>query len=115
MEDNGKHIIIGVYSNDIIISPLPAIMMIMVWLQLDDIIEPVESFEFRANLNKNEFASGTFEVSVPAGKRATVSLGRFPLRIESEGDFSFDIRYANGGRWKNATTIQVKTTHSPTS
>ena len=111
VEGNGKHIILGVFSADILVRELPAFIPIMLWLQLDDIGDEPEEYEYRGVMSDAEFVSGNFQLKVsPSPNRATIALGQFPLRIENEGQLKFDVRPAKEGRWKNAISMSVRVT-----
>ena len=109
IEENGKHIIIGVYPSDIVVPETPAHVTVVLWLQLDDVGTHGKNFEFRGLVSGKEVVRGGFTVSTSGGgERATIPLGKFPLIIEEEGDLRFDVRFADGGRWRNAIAMPVK-------
>ena len=109
VERNGKHIIIGVYSGDIVVSETPALVPIMLWLQIDDVGGDAEEYEFNGTMSGVEFVTGKFSVTTsPSPSRATISLGHFPLKIERDGTLKFDIKPAKNGRWKNAVSLDVR-------
>ncbi len=101
--------ILGVFSADILVQELPAVIPIMLWLQLDDISEQREEFEYRGSISDSEFVSGKFALAVsPAPNRATIALGQFPLQIDKEGELKFDVRPLQNGRWKTAISMSVR-------
>ncbi len=114
-EQNGKQIIIGVYSGDIVVSNVPAFIPVMLWLQLDDIGTEPEEYEFRGTVYRENFVSGKFKIATTLpNSRATISLGQFPLQVTKDGELSFDLRPAAGKRWKNAITLKLRVSPSPT-
>jgi len=115
VERNGKQLIIGVYSSDIVVPEAPALIPIMLWLQIDDVGSDTEEYDFIGTISGTEFVKGKFSVStISSPGRATISLGQFPLNIEREGKLKFDIKPAKNGRWKNAISIDLKIRPKPT-
>jgi hypothetical protein len=115
IERNGKQIIIGVYSSDIIVPETPALVPIMLWLQIDDVGREPEEYEFTGSMSDTDFVTGKFSVATGADSgRATISLGQFPLTIEREGTLKFDVKPAKNGRWKTAISMDVKLRPKPT-
>ena len=120
VEKNGKHIIIGVYTGNIVPSRLPATLPLTFWFQIGGVKTEETSFEFRGSLSGTEAFGGEFTVSMidsgednTKSELATVHLGPIIVQFQTECDLKFDIRY-QGGRWKNAILIPVRLRSSST-
>jgi hypothetical protein len=109
IEDKGKHILIGVFPEDIVVSKKPSRIRITFWLQLDGIGQEEEIFLFRATLENESLAAGEVHITKIRGTdRATITLGPLILTIEEPGELRLDIKYADDGRWKKAINIPVR-------
>lgn len=109
-EDNGKHLIIGVYPNDILVPDFPATIAPVLWIQLiwDETAREMQT-EFRVRRDDGEvLASGKGLVGVQdTAKTATFSLPPTPITIESECTLVFQMRKKKG-RWKTLRETEVR-------
>ena len=108
-EDNGKEIIIGVYSSDIRVSRFPANMRLVFWMQA--IIGSVKynTFQFRViGPNEVELAAADVELEMQsqAGVIGTIPL-RVPIQIQSAGDLRLEARDGPNDQWEELKRIPV--------
>lgn len=101
-EDNGKEILIGVYSGSILIPTIPANIMLTAWINME-VHGPCEfDFEIRVlDPSDRQIAHGKVHVaSSEAHDLSSMALPRFPINAEKEGWLKIQSR-KNGGRWRN--------------
>lgn len=109
-EDNGKEILIGVYSSDIRVAHFPTSLRLVFWMQIIVTTEGRVRFEFRIiGPNEVQLASAGVELEVPpqAGAMGTIPLGPIPLQVQSAGNLRLEIRDRPDGRWTELKRIPV--------
>lgn len=111
VEATGKHILIGVYTTDIVVPRLPIELPLMLWLQIDGDGdgENETDYEFRFAFAARDKVKGGFTVSRSnASERVAVPLGHLPVEFDEEGELRVDLRIAGAGRWRNHVKLPVK-------
>jgi hypothetical protein len=111
-EDNGKEIIIGLYSADIRLPGFPANMRLVFWMQV--LVETTEQakFQFRV-MGPNEAqlvtADVVLESSPPAGTVGSIPLV-VPIQIQSVGILRLELRDGPESEWEEVKRISVAQT-----
>lgn len=109
-EDNGKDILIGVYTGDVLVPKFPISMSICLWLLMKTkgmgdfersvrVLDPagkiIAAGQFRATIGEKEEGFASF------------ALTKMPLNIQSTGEIKFQWK-SPGGRWKTLLTKNVQ-------
>lgn len=107
-EDNGKHILIGVYPIDIL-ADFPAMVSLVAWVQLELPGADQEILvEYRVLFNKSVVAAASGSIAtVRPNMLATTVLPPVPIELTKKGILKFQIR-EQGGRWKTLKMLHVK-------
>lgn len=106
-EDNGKQILIGVYSENIGIPSFPANIALSIWLQCIGSKAGEVPFDFRLLFDGREISGGSGSINVPfPNKMLSVGIGGLFAQILSPGTLTFQIRQ-HGGRWQKIKQIHV--------
>lgn len=107
-EDNGKQILIGVYSEDIIVSSFPAQLNLAMWLQCKAENSGEVNFDFRALRDGNdEIFKGSAKIQVPtADKLLSIAVTPLIVQIISPGTLTFQVRQ-HQGRWQTVKKMGV--------
>lgn len=115
-ESNGKHIIIGVYPNDILVaeSDFPSVIPLTIWAQLDlDDPKHKLEYEFRTTLNDTELFRANASAGVDGPNMlATIVLMKLPIPLSGAGILKFQIREI-GKRWKLLKPLGVRLKPDP--
>lgn len=107
-EDNGKHLLLGVYPTDALVSKFPATVSFVLWMQLYVDRNGEFDVEFRIQEDKKIVSSTKAAISVKDHSLpVTVALPPVVLKIDGECTLSFQIREKNK-RWKTAKELPVK-------
>src|SRR5687768_12771814 len=101
-EDTGKNILIGVYTGDVVLESVPALIPCTFWL---DVVTPIQNTDLSFDLRiewpgppgKIE-TNGSSKVGAHKSLALTIPT---QLAIDKEGQIRFSIRFA-GGRWTEA-------------
>ncbi len=103
MEDNGKHIIIGVYPNDIRFESFPNTINLSLWWQFRVNVNWGRRIEFRVRDDKKEqlfFATAMIGLNPPnEGELLTITIPDIMLGITGPTILSFQIREVKK-RWQ---------------
>lgn len=108
-EDNGKEILIGVYTGAIAMPKLPANLPLCLWLHLQTHGNGEIKLEFRViGPAEKELAHGEAMVGfVDSDLPASLALPKLPLALESEGMLDFQWRQT-GADWSTLTRKKVQ-------
>lgn len=100
-EDNGKHIFIGVYEDNIVVNTLPTILpQIYVYTKWNTEETNIQKFELKISQpNGKVIGPLTGEFDLPAKKKALIQWGISPFNLASTGTYLID------------ATINGKNTH----
>ena len=105
-QNNNKHILIGVYSGNIVASQIPAEIQLAFYIEIE---AAAGHYDMAIRLSGPQKGEG---VVIPApfdhlGKDvATLASPRFSINMTAEGIFKIDLR-VGAGRWKNIISKAV--------
>ena len=108
-EDNGKEVLIGVYTGDVLVSEFPAQLVVCLWLLTETEAAGEIEKEVRAvGPDGKTITSGLFHVSILRDGKGSASfaLTKMPLLIEKKGKLKFQWRPLKG-RWSTILTKNV--------
>lgn len=120
-EQNGKSIIIGVYSGDVLVSRFPADLKVAIWLEIeitDKSMKPTMDLELRMQLvddsGKKQFESSEpIKFVTPDAALAKVTkikagliINSIPLHANCEGSIVVSLREPNK-RWRKIMTKRI--------
>lgn len=106
-EFNGKDILIGVYSDGIIVGAYPQILPMSVWC----LLQPKKTGNYECEL-RVQAPSGNPPLTVNFGLQAdntqltTLAVQGMPVHLERDGKLTISFR-AKGGDWKEVRTYSV--------
>lgn len=112
-EDNGKELLIGVYSAGITVPLLPTNVTVVIWSQTK-IHEPGDYKvryrvldEAEKELVISPVATIHIEKLVETGDQlSSLAMGAVPLKVEKAGLVHFEVKL-NDGEWKRIKTIRI--------
>jgi len=123
-EDNGKGLIVGVYTGDVLVSSLPASMSFAVWLELEisgaDLTPELDleirlkvtgenkpdDFETRQQVQITFQPSSETEKRIAKKAKTVLVINGVPAQIRQGGQLDVSIR-TNNGRWKSVLRKSV--------
>ena len=106
-EHTGKHIIIGVYPDNILVPEFPATVMLCIWAQFlpDEIGE--KSIEIRITQNKKELARGGGKIVIrDVDQSITGAISGLVMTIDDKGPLEFQYR-EGATRWRAMKRLGV--------
>lgn len=107
-EDNGKHLIIGVYPNNMLVPKFPATLAPSLWIQLYLDEENETAIEFRIVQDDGKvLGCGSGVLPVSLAQPATTILPPSLIEIQKKCVLSFQIR-EKGKRWKTLKKVPVE-------
>lgn len=109
-EDNGKDILIGVYSGHIVVKSFPTNLLVCLWLQCKTKGTGEVEREIRAlDVGGKEIMLGQFGASIVDSEEgyASFSLTKIRLDIQKEGRIKFQWK-KKGGRWRTVLIKEIK-------
>lgn len=91
-EDTGKHILIGIYEDNIVVNTLPVILpQIYIYTKWNTEETNIKNFEIKINQpNGKTIGPLIGEFDFPIKKKATINWGISPFNIESTGTYIID-------------------------
>lgn len=107
-EDNGKQILIGVYSGNIVVEKFPANLVLSAWLQCT----ASETGDIPLNLRivngeKEAVAGGSGKVHVEvAAENMSLTIPRLLVQVSTEDTLTFQVQQHHG-RWTSVHRIGV--------
>ncbi len=106
-EDNGKLILIGVYSSNIIVRELPAALVLSLVVNLKS-QGPVDvEMQFRVMLNGERIRGGKGRVKLSPSGAHWIVLPQIVLnKLQSEGVLAFDVQ-TEDQEWKTACSLPL--------
>lgn len=106
-EDNGKLLLIGVYSSSIIVQQLPAALVLALVIRVDN-EKPTEiPMEFRILHNDTPLRKGKGVLNLRLGGQNVMAIPSIPLeKIEAEGRMSFQLRL-RGRDWEEVCSLPL--------
>lgn len=109
IEDTGKHLLIGVYLNDIVVSQFDAPIVLRLWVQFYPDKDGDLSLELRMKgtaIDESPLFRGVINIADKDGL-STLRLPQMPIFLKRAGEIEFQIR-EKGKRWKTAKRMSVK-------
>jgi Family of unknown function (DUF6941) len=108
-EDNGKDILIGVYSSDIRVTRFPITLRLVLWLQaMIKSTDPVKLELQVLGPNNAQLATANIELEVPRPDSVgSIPLGPMSVQIQSEGALVFKMRDASESTWEQILSMPV--------
>ena len=108
IEDTGKHIIIGVYPETIVVPEFPAGLLLCIWAQLYLDRDGELDVQLRVLENKKEVSRGSAKFRITNHKEVlTTTFREIPVRVISGGVLTFQMREENG-KWKTFKKIPIR-------
>ena len=107
-EDNGKHIIIGAYSSDILSAIFPVYVSVMLWLEFYADHDGENSLEFRILDDKGKvYSSLTANFGIAdCSKMASLVLPRMEIEVPTGCVLRWQMR-EKGKRWKTIKSLPI--------
>lgn len=105
-EDNKKHLLIGVYSGDVLVNQFPAKIALAAWIHGIAFDEGIHTLEIRYNVKSDDSPRkipfhGVVEVHRSGeNPEFNITVPPMMLELDTPGTFCLDYRVSNG-RWKN--------------
>ena len=108
MEDTKKYILIGIYTEVLIVKKLPTNLNLAFWVEMYFDQNGEVAIEVRILNNKKPVVGGQAAFSIKDHtKLIPVPFRDIPISIEAEGMLTFQMR-EKGGRWKTVKKIPLK-------
>jgi uncharacterized protein DUF6941 len=115
-EFNGKMILIGVYSGDVVVASLPATLVFTLWISA--LVPRTTTIEFRVLGHQNQqiLPDHTQQITAPPNPERPVDLtvGGILLNLQAEGKITFQWRVKGANRWEPLLTTMVSKGTIPT-
>ena len=108
VEDTGKHIIIGVYSESIAVSDFPANLLLSFWIQFYVDRDGEIDIELRILSNKKQVAHARGKLIINDYKNiVTSAFNGIPVKAKDEGALTFQMREKDR-KWKTFKKIVLR-------
>ena len=112
VEDTKKFILIGVYSENILVSEYSVPFNLSLWVQGYGDRNGEVTIEVRVLLNKKPIVRGEAVLIIKDYKEiVTMTFAAIPIRVEGDGMLTFQMREKDE-RWKTIKKLRVKKTKS---
>jgi len=108
-EDNGKFLLIGVYSKDIGFASLPANFTITFWMEVDYLATGTFGLRFRAlhRPSGRELFNLEGQAEIPTAERGnSLILGKIPVLVPGEGEIELQMSI-DEGEWTLLKSLPV--------
>ena len=109
VEDTRKHLLIGVYLNDVVVAQFDAALVFRLWVQFSHDKDGDLFLEVRTKgtaIDESPLYRGVINID-KKDELATLRLPQMPIIVKREGEMEFQIR-ETGKRWKTAKIISVR-------
>jgi hypothetical protein len=110
-EDNGKEILIGVYSSHILVSVFPANLRLFFYTMLS--ADESGDYKFSMRLigpNGVQLIQGNIDAQMRGpGGEAALPIGPLVIQVQSPGEIVLEIKQAGREDWERIRTIGVST------
>jgi hypothetical protein len=115
-EDNGKQILIGVYTGNILLNEFPASLLLSFWIDVNQPVAGQVPFQIRCFITGQSepvfHIQGTGESSLPS-PHAQISLRGVPLKVTRDDSVLRVELKQYEGEWEEIRTIDIKKNPSP--
>ncbi len=107
-EDNGKELLIGVYTRDIVVGAFPAVLQLAFWIcYVPTALGTIET-EFRlVDEQDAEFFKGKTSSQIDVIARSSIRLAGLPVPLQIPGTLRFQSRTREDEDWTTVKTIGV--------
>ena len=107
-EDNGKEIIIGVYTSEIIVSSLPANLNLVFWVMLEPNGMDTLAFDLRLiGAQDQSLAAGSATAALPDPYKLSSFHIRLPIQVQTAGKIRLQWRQTGSKDWETIREIGV--------
>lgn len=109
IENNGKQILIGVYADGIILTHLPVVLRLVLWVEVRNIPSGITRLQFQALSNEDPtplFKSDGELQSESAVDMAHLSIP-MPVKFQSTGTLVIQMRASAEADWDTIKTVKV--------
>jgi hypothetical protein len=107
-EDNGKLLLIGVYSSSIIVGELPTALVLSLVVKLKAQAPIEAAIQFRVMLNGQKIRGAKGRIRILSEGPLWLTPSPFLLdKLESEGELGFDMQVEDG-EWKTVCSLPLK-------
>jgi len=109
-EDNGKELLIGVYSGDIVFPHFPGRVNLCIWLPWIGKTKPEETTKFKLRLldSDKEILGSEFEISTQEESSCgSLAIGGIVAHFHNETTLNVHVK-RNSERWKTLKSIRVR-------
>lgn len=109
VEANGKHILIGVYAGDILVTGLPATLSLIVWLEIAPGRNADQlAFEYKVTLpGRAKERRGNINMMLDGEEHAFLIMRLSPFELTQEGRLTLALR-APGDRWAEVFVKRIR-------
>lgn len=113
-EDNGKYILIGVYSGGVMVSAFPATFALAMMLQMRLLAGSNQPFKVRISIGGDVqgFIEGTVEQVGELSPANWIPINLPPLTFRNPGDLTAEVELPDG-TWKQCFSIPVQAPQMP--
>ena len=105
-EDNGKQILIGVYTGGILFSKFPAQHVITVWCDVEQPEAGKIPLQLKVSFGKKDLFVAQVDMEVHTPAPTAVFAFKIPVRVESVGTLRFQMRQ-HADDWQDLKEIEV--------
>jgi len=106
-EDNGKLILIGVYSSNLVVRELPAALVLSLVVNLKSQVPVDVAMQFRVMLNGEKMRGGKGRVKLPPSGAHWIVLPQIVLdKLQNEGVLAFDVQVEDR-EWKTVCSLPL--------
>jgi len=109
LEQNNKHILIGVYNGTIVVQNFPAVFPVCWWMQV--LSNETGSFELDIQLVKDQrdtLLRASIGYEIHTKDWASISLPRIPLQIHGPGKLQLQMKKKAESDWTTVQELEIK-------
>lgn len=112
-ENNGKHILIGVYIHAVLVEDFPANLLLSVWIEL----KPKEVGNFTGQIrvikdDESVLLRGKSQITVENLDPTSAQYSRLPLEFQAGGDYFFQWKWGDN-EWETVKEFTVQKRPAP--
>lgn len=108
VENNGKHILIGVFTTDLVTFGDAPTVVLALWFQAEAFVPGEAELSIRATLSGETVFSAGAEAILPDNvSRVSFTMPGLPIIVKQSGDLKFELRGGGEKRWKTLVSLPV--------
>src|ERR1051325_9217530 len=108
-ENNGKHILIGVYISSILLNDFPANLAVTLWIEALPLALGKQTGQVRIIKNDGAIlAKGEIQSTVVKIGPAVLEMAKIPLALQSEGTLQFQWKFNEADEWETIKEVTVR-------